>query len=133
MTDLEEGDLMTIMQDNLITSFSVLKIGAPIVAEAGGGSITCVGAAVVHYGITTRRGLPQRALLRPCTAVLLQRMQLRMCGSTVWLLGWWRVVPVVDCQKTPSWAKHLQRYVHIHVVLPHLVAFFVGFLLVSSA
>jgi hypothetical protein len=34
-----------------MASFNILKVGAPILAEAGGGAIACVGAAVVHYGI----------------------------------------------------------------------------------
>jgi NAD(P)-dependent dehydrogenase (short-subunit alcohol dehydrogenase family) len=39
------------LQDNLATSFNVLKVAAPALAEGGGGSIACVGAAVVHYGM----------------------------------------------------------------------------------
>jgi NADP-dependent 3-hydroxy acid dehydrogenase YdfG len=39
------------LQDNLATSFNVLKVGAPALAEAGGGNLVCVGAAVVHYGM----------------------------------------------------------------------------------
>lgn len=34
-----------------MTSFNVLKVGCPALAEAGGGSIACVGAAIVHYGM----------------------------------------------------------------------------------
>eukprot|EP00879_Flechtneria_rotunda_P003468 GHRR01003697.1.p1 GENE.GHRR01003697.1~~GHRR01003697.1.p1 ORF type:complete len:270 (+),score=99.72 GHRR01003697.1:443-1252(+) len=51
LTDMEEGDIMKLMQDNLVTSFNLLKIGCPILAESGGGNVACVGAAVVHYGI----------------------------------------------------------------------------------
>ncbi|WIA21690.1 hypothetical protein OEZ85_000858 [Tetradesmus obliquus] len=62
MEDLEDADVMTMMQDNLATSFNVLndnlatsfnvlKVAAPALAEGGGGSIACVGAAVVHYGM----------------------------------------------------------------------------------
>jgi NAD(P)-dependent dehydrogenase (short-subunit alcohol dehydrogenase family) len=51
LNDLEEKDLMSIMQDNLTTSFNVLKAACPVLAESGGGSITCVGAAIVHYGM----------------------------------------------------------------------------------
>jgi hypothetical protein len=39
------------LQDNLATSFNVLKVGAPALAEAGGGNIACVGAAAVCYGM----------------------------------------------------------------------------------
>jgi hypothetical protein len=37
-------------QANLPSSFNILKLGAPLLAEAGGGSIVCVSAAVVHHG-----------------------------------------------------------------------------------
>ncbi|WIA42113.1 hypothetical protein OEZ86_009387 [Tetradesmus obliquus] len=45
MEDLEDADVMTMMQDNLATSFNVLMVGAPALAEGGGGSIACVGGA----------------------------------------------------------------------------------------
>lgn len=37
-------------QSQLPASFNILKLAAPMMAEAGGGSIVCVGAAVVHHG-----------------------------------------------------------------------------------
>ncbi|KAI8471112.1 MAG: hypothetical protein J3K34DRAFT_418097 [Monoraphidium minutum] len=51
MNDMSCDDVMKVVQGNLPSSFNVLKIAAPLMAEAGGGAIVCVGAAVVHHGI----------------------------------------------------------------------------------
>lgn len=47
---------MAVVTQNLTSSFNVLKAGAPLLAEGGGGAIVCVGAAVVHHGARGRGG-----------------------------------------------------------------------------
>ncbi|KIY95915.1 hypothetical protein MNEG_12048 [Monoraphidium neglectum] len=51
MADMTADDVMKVVQANLPSSFNILKLGAPLLAEAGGGSIVCVSAAVVHHGM----------------------------------------------------------------------------------
>lgn len=51
LQDMTADDVMSVVKNNLPASFNILKLAAPIMAEGGGGSIVCVGAAVVHHGM----------------------------------------------------------------------------------
>ncbi|GBF94967.1 hypothetical protein Rsub_07468 [Raphidocelis subcapitata] len=51
MADMTADDVMAVIKNNVPASFNIMKLAGPLMAEQGGGSIVCVGAAVTHHGI----------------------------------------------------------------------------------